>query len=323
MDPLLSVVIPTYNCKSYLGECLGSVLEQLPKNYELIVVDDGSTDGTVRQLSSYNGKFDNLTIVYCEHKGASGARNTGLKMASGKYITFVDCDDCIRDGFFEDSRELLKTDADLYIFGIERVLMNGNSELWTVKDKLYTGISSFADDYIRKRNLMIYSNCNKFYKRRIIEETELCFDENLGFGEDRLFNFRYLTRCDRIVTSALVMLCYIERSALSMSTKYVPQFFERILMLHKAKTECMLALSKGTTPEERKNFVACDLCREIDNTIERFSIHPQEIEENLPGINKVVFGGSDPEIEAWYDIPTARRKALEKLKKTIIDTREV
>ena len=106
MDPLLSVVIPTYNCKSYLGECLGSVLEQLPKNYELIVVDDGSTDGTVRQLSSYNGKFDNLTIVYCEHKGASGARNTGLKMASGKYITFVDCDDCIRDGFFEDSREL-------------------------------------------------------------------------------------------------------------------------------------------------------------------------------------------------------------------------
>ncbi len=154
MDTVLSVIIPTYNCETYLDECLGSVLGQLPADYELIVVDDGSTDGTVSKLASYNGKYNNLRFVCCEHKGASGARNTGLEMAKGKHITFVDCDDCIRDGFFAESRKLLKTDADLYIFGIERIFMNGNSELWTVKDKVYSDISAFADDYIRKRNLI-------------------------------------------------------------------------------------------------------------------------------------------------------------------------
>ena len=100
MDTVLSVIIPTYNCETYLDECLGSVLGQLPADYELIVVDDGSTDGTVSKLASYNGKYNNLRFVCCEHKGASGARNTGLEMAKGKHIIFVDCDDCIRDGFF-------------------------------------------------------------------------------------------------------------------------------------------------------------------------------------------------------------------------------
>ncbi len=323
IDTVLSVIIPTYNCETYLGECLDSVQGQLPADYELIVVDDGSTDGTVSQLASYNGKYNNLRSVFCEHKGASGARNAGLKMAKGKYLTFIDCDDCIRDGFFAESRKLLKSDADLYIFGIERVLMNGNSEFWTVKDKVYSDISAFADDYIRKRNLMIYSNCNKFYKRSIIEESGLFFDENIGFGEDRLFNFRYLKRSDRIVTSSLIMLRYIQRYAESMSARYVPDYLGRIIMLHKAKTDCVLALSKGTSPDERRDFVACDLCREIDKTIERFSMNPQEIEENLPRINELVFGDSAPEIEAWYDIPEVRRDSLEKLKQTIINTREV
>lgn len=323
MDPVISVIIPTYNCESYLDECLGSVLGQLPPDCELIVVDDGSTDNTVCRLTSYNGQYNNLRIVCCEHKGASGARNTGIKMAKGEYLTFVDCDDCIRDGFFEESRKLLKSGADLYIFGIERLLMNGNSEFWTVKDMVYSDISAFADDYIRKRNLMIYSNCNKFYKKSIIENSGFCFDENLGFGEDRLFNFRYLAECDCIETSSLIMLRYIQRCALSMSQKYVPYFFERLLMLHKAKTECFLALSKGTTPDERKDFVAYDLCREIENTIERFSINPQEREENLPRINELVFGASAPVPEAWYDRPETRRGLLKKLKKTITDTIEV
>ncbi|MBQ3426432.1 MAG: glycosyltransferase family 2 protein [Clostridia bacterium] len=323
MNPVLSVIIPTYNCESFLDECLGSVLWQLPPDHELIIVDDGSTDRTVSQLTAYDGKSDNLTIVCCEHKGAAGARNTGLKMAKGEYLTFLDCDDCIRDGFFAESRKLLKMDADLYIFGIERVLMNGNSEFWTVKDKVYPDISAFADDYIRKRNLMIYSNCNKFYKRKIIEEFGICFDEDIEFGEDRLFNFRYIAGCDRIVTSSLVMLRYIQRCVGSMSAKHVPDFFERIIMLHKAKTECLLALSKGTSADERKDFVVCDLCREIENTIERFGINPQEIEENLHGINELVFGSSAPEIKAWYDIPEVRRDELEKLKKRIIGTIEV
>jgi len=323
MQPMLSIIIPTYNRESCLDECLGSVLDQLPCDYELIVVDDGSADGTVKRLAGYDGKYDNLHILCCAHKGASGARNTGLKAASGKYITFVDCDDCIRDGFLEESRRLLKTNSDLYIFGIEQVQMNGKTDLWTVKDSLYNDISAFADDYIRKRNLMIYSNCNKFYRRSIIEELDLRFDEGVEFGEDRLFNYRYLIGCSRIETSSLIMLRYMRRYEKSMSTKYVPHFFERIMLLHRAKTECFLALSKGTSREERRDFAACDLCREIGNTIARFGAEPREKEDNLPAVNELVFGTQAPETEVWYDIPRIREEALEGLKKRIIDTIEV
>jgi len=99
MEFLLSVIIPTYNCKEYLDATLGSVLQQLPEDEELIIVDDGSTDGTREMLSSYEGRQPNLRVFRREHRGASGARNAGLDEARGRYITFLDCDDQMREEF--------------------------------------------------------------------------------------------------------------------------------------------------------------------------------------------------------------------------------
>ena len=320
----ISVIIPTYNCNSCLDECLVSVLNQMDEEMELIVVDDGSTDGTVEKLAlhkdKFKDKFNNLRIEFCEHKGASGARNTGLDWASGKYVTFVDCDDCIRQGFFKESREMLKTDRDLYIFGIERVYMNGKSEYWTVNDKVYSDVSDFADDFVRKTKLMLYSNCNKFYKRSIIEKIALRFDENEIFGEDRLFNFHYIMNINSVITSSKIMLRYVQRYAESMSTKHIPNFFDQIMMLHNAKIKSLFGLSKGTTAEEKRSYAAYDLCREIENTIERFPVHPQEIEENLPEINKIVFAGSEPENGMWYSIPEIRKAALDRLQNIYVYT---
>ncbi len=167
MEPLLSIIIPTYNCEGFVREGIESVLCQMPVDYELIIVDDGSGDGTARILASYEGLRSDLHVIFCEHKGASAARNTGLGIATGRYVTFMDCDDCIRDGFFEKSRPLLDNDADLYIFGIERIPLEGNNEFWTVRDRYYETVSDFADEYIRTRKLLVYSNCNKFYRRSI------------------------------------------------------------------------------------------------------------------------------------------------------------
>ena len=74
---LLSIIVPTYNCEAYLEEGLDSILSQMPEDYELIIVDDGSTDGTRQKLAAYEGRQVNLQICYAEHRGASGARNTG------------------------------------------------------------------------------------------------------------------------------------------------------------------------------------------------------------------------------------------------------
>ena len=297
MTPLFSIILPAYNCEAFLSQGMESVLRQLPEDGELIVVDDGSMDGTARILKQYEGSRENLRIEYAAHSGASGARNRGLSLARGEYVAFLDCDDCLQDDFLEKSRPLLDEKAGLYIFGIERVRIDGNSEFWTVRDRIYDSVSDFADEYIRTRQLLIYSNCNKFYRRSLLEEAGLRFEEGLSFGEDRLFNYRYLELLDRqeqraaVITSSMLMLRYIERDRLSQSTKYVPQYFRQAMRLHEEKMRCFLALSRGTSKEERLDFEAYDLSRETETAIERFQVHPEEREENLPEINRMVFGG--------------------------------
>ena len=297
MKTLLSIIIPTYNCEEFVHEGIEAVLRQLPEDYELIIVDDGSTDGTVQRLADYEGRQTNVRVFYGEHKGASAARNAGLDMAIGDFVGFMDCDDCIREDFFKDSSPLLVEDADLYIFGIERIHLHGNSEFWTVRDHRYDTASDFADEYIRTRQLLVYSNCNMFYRRSILNEKNLRFREDIAFGEDRLFNYYYLSHCGSIVTSSLIALRYIQRSDQSMSSKYVPNYFDQVMMLHDEKMKCFLRLSKGTDHEERMDFIAYDLSTEIERTLERFAEHPEEREENLPRINEIVFGGKfDPDV---------------------------
>ena len=287
--PLLSVIVPAYNCETYLDECLCSVLDQCGEDCEVLVVNDGSEDGTADRLSSYRND-SRVRIYFIAHQGASAARNLGLDHAAGEYVTFLDCDDCLREGFLSRSRELFRKDVDLYLFGIERVHLTGNSEFWMLQDRIYPAVCDFADAYIRQRHLLIYSNCNKFYRRSLIEEGSLRFDPGLSFGEDRLFNYRYLSRCRKIAASSLIMLRYMERSVQSMSSQHVPFFFRRVMELHQAKMKCFLSLSKGTTDEERRAFIGYDLSREVENTLNRFRQHPEEREENLPDINRLVFG---------------------------------
>lgn len=281
------MIVPAYNCESYLEECLESILCQLPDSCELIVVDDGSEDGTRRLLSSYEGRQPNLNILYEPHRGASGARNAGLDVAAGEYAVFVDCDDCLQEGFLEKSLPQTATDADLYIFGIERILLDGGGGVLLVEDRVYPAVSAFADDYIRKRNLLIYSNCNKFYRRSVIEKLGLRFDENIDFGEDRLFNYRFLEGCGAVVTSSFVMLKYMQRNLQSMSSRHIPGYFDLVMKLHRAKMDCFLKLSKGTTKEERKSFENYDINNEILKTIARFAEHPEEETENMPLIRKI------------------------------------
>ncbi len=323
----LSVVVPAYNCAAYLDECLRSVLDQLPDDCELVVADDGSDDGTAALLAGYGGTRENLRVLFCEHRGASGARNAGMDAAAGEYLSFLDCDDCLQPGFLEKCLPMLESRADLYIFGIERIVPGAAPERWTVADRAYPDVSAFADEYVRVRALMVYSNCNKFYRRSVARRLGLRFDEGVAFGEDRLFNYGFLAGCGRIETSSELMLRYIRRGPGSMSARHIPRFFENALALHRAKTHCFLSLSTGTSEEERRSFAARDLAAEIWQTLDRFAVHPGEEAENMPAVNAMVFGlcpalaeelreGGVADPAAWYRTEDGRRIVLERLRET-------
>ena len=279
----LSLIIPTYNCREYLDECLMSVINRMTDDIELIAVDDGSDDGTLDLLAPYKD-MENVKVTALEHRGASHARNAGLDIAEGSYATFMDCDDTLCEDFFKNSLPLIDRELDLYIFGFVRRYFDGKKKVQSLDNREYENISAFSDDFVRKGQMLIYSACNKFYRRDVIEENNIRFDESYAFGEDRLFNYSYLKYIDKIMTSDIIMFNYNQRSLTSMSTKTVPGYFDLAKMLHDKKVKCFLELSKGTTEEERKSFVENDLMVEIKMTIDRFDEHPNEKEENLPKI---------------------------------------
>lgn len=125
----------------------------------------------------------------------------------------------MRDDFLRDSLPLLEKNTELYILWIERFPLYGIRELLTVCDRVYPDVSAFVYEYMCIRQLIIYFNCQKFYRRSVIEKCRLRFDENMDFGEDRLFNFRYLSDYrERILISSLIMFRYIQLSIDSISS---------------------------------------------------------------------------------------------------------
>ena len=100
MHPLISVVVPVYNVEKYVKECIESILEQSFKNFELIIVNDGSTDNSLNRVLEF--KDDRIVLINQKNMGLSGARNTGIHHAKGKYITFIDSDDWISKDYLNE-----------------------------------------------------------------------------------------------------------------------------------------------------------------------------------------------------------------------------
>ncbi len=293
MNKKLSLIIPTYNCTEFLDEMLDSVLHQLPADCELILTDDGSSDRTPELLTGYEKDHSNIKVSLHTHNGVSATRNAGIDIAEGEWITFMDCDDTLREGFFENALSLLRDDTDLYIFSFERVEFIDGEELvmpLTVEDKVYVSASEFADDYVRSRHLLVYSACNKFYRKSILDTYGIRFRQGMSFGEDRLFNYDYLMHCGRVETSSIRMFRYLQRNPDSASRRSIPDYFDTIIKLHAAKMDCFLRLSEGTTQEEKSAFRSYDLSTEISRMIDRFDAHPEEKEDNLPKINRLLSG---------------------------------
>ena len=217
-------------------------------------------------------------------------------MAEGQWACFMDCDDVLKERFFENAISLVNDETDLYIFSFERVDILPDEELVSpllLSDRVYETASDFADDYVRTRHLLVYSACNKLYRKSILDRYGIRFRDGLEFGEDRLFNYDYLKQCGRVCTSSVRMFRYMQRNPESASKRSYPDYFDTIMMLHRAKMDCFLELSEGTTMTEKRAFVGYDLSTEMGRLIDRFEEHPDEKDANLPKINELLFGENE------------------------------
>lgn len=232
--PALSVIIPIYNKVDYLADCLRSIQAQTFNDYELICVDNNSTDGSIDVLRDC-GRNDNRIII-CEEKtpGAAAARNKGLDLASGRYITFIDADDYIDSSLFETYvNELDRTKADTCIIGLDHFLPEINTYLHPNQPS-FSGIKTPDDLGGELFFVTMPSVCTKAFRRELIEASELRFDTNLKTAEDVVFSFTALIRSRAICFVSKVLYHYRQHVSGSLTNQAVrrgAQAFDALKML--------------------------------------------------------------------------------------------
>ena len=204
MKPLISVIIPIYNTGDSAVKLLNKLAKQSYENLEIICVDDGSKDGSfdlvaefIRQ-SELKNKNLNMTILRQKNQGAAGARNLGLKKASGEYVTFIDSDDKVKKTHIEDLLKSLEKDPRNalsvcgYIYRRLRMQTEKNfftNEIWTgleeVNFRAYI-LSLLASDG------RMYAAINKMFRLSVIKKAKVEFPVGWDFAEDTMFVLRYL-----------------------------------------------------------------------------------------------------------------------------------
>lgn len=178
--PKVSIIIPVFNVENYIEKCIKSIAQQKYKNFECIVVDDGSPDKSIEIVKSLVKNDSRFIIITKENGGLSSARNEGIENATGEYILFVDSDDYIDTDLLSTTvSSIVKYDADICMFGLRYVDENG-ATLDTVKNNSTSDY--FEKDFLITENIVFNVACNKLYRRSVFNEIR--FDENILSYED-------------------------------------------------------------------------------------------------------------------------------------------
>lgn len=190
--PLISFVIPVYNVETYLRDCLESIVRQNFKDFEVCIVNDGSTDGSGDICDEYKAYYPNLfKLKHQPNQGVSVARNSAIEMATGKYIWFVDADDYILNGSLNYISEILSCSlCETLFFG----------------DVPFDGTASVECELVKNRESYLFNNhcfCNPLmiFNRKIIANNDIKFPTGIRMGEDLEFQLNYLIHSYKIATT--------------------------------------------------------------------------------------------------------------------------
>lgn len=221
----VSVIMPVYNSKEYLPTAIDSILNQDYENFELLLVDDGSSDGSEKICDMYAKQHENVIAFHKKNGGICNARNFGLNKAKGTYIMFCDNDDIFLPGAIKDNIEYAKQyDADIVRYSRRRVHV-GDGE--STEEKFIYGYDfsvlegkDVVKNYSIMRNISSGIWCS-LYRRSIIEEHGICFREDFKSGfEDMYFNIEYSRYIEKAVLNPHVYYHWIQRDHHSTSKKY-------------------------------------------------------------------------------------------------------
>lgn len=254
-SPQISVIIPIYNAASYLHSCVDCVLAQDFVDFELLLVDDGSKDISVRICDEYAEKDKRVKVFHKENGGVSSARNVGLDNACGEWVTFVDADDLLCPGYLSEYSKHFDIDADLYIQGFEDSegnILCYDKHYWT-GDGIACKLKCLEE---KQLNRFVW---NKLFRVSIIKTFSIRFDENITMLEDLLFVYQYLFYAKSVLNLAVTNYFYSRHATSASFQKH--KFSSWNLLLDKFD-EVFLILSEKDREyalEQQKTFFLLSL----------------------------------------------------------------
>jgi len=251
--PFLSIIVPVYNKVSYIDACIVSILDQTYSDFELILVDDGSTDGSEDRCDHY-GKIDNrVVVIHQENMGVSVARNNGLAKCTGKYIGFVDSDDTLEKDMYELLiRNAVNYGSDISICGIMRIHGNHVKNRTNEKDVYVYGTEEGLLEVLT--GLFDMSANNKIFKSEIAQSVQ--FEGK--FKEDLLYNVRIFLKAGRIVFQNISKYIYTLRENSVSVRKFSIRDMEG-LMIDRQIIELVSGRNEKIIQEAQKNFFVQNL----------------------------------------------------------------
>lgn len=211
MNPLISIIVPVYNAESTLNRCVDSVVNQKFTDWELLLVDDGSSDFSGNICDEYVSRNNRIRVFHKDNQGVSSARNLGLRNAVGQWILFLDSDDYFLDDALN-LNYLYEISEDLIVFSYN-ILKDGNQTSFILKDSVINDnneLEKFIEN--RLQNKILKVPWGKLFKRSLLQD--LSFDEKIKVGEDFLFVLNYLfkIRSCRLISKSLYVYTEFENN---------------------------------------------------------------------------------------------------------------
>ena len=237
--PQISVIVPVYKAEDYLCRCVDSLLAQTFQDYEILLIDDGSPDGSGQICDEYARLDHRIKVVHKSNGGVSSARNEGIKNASGEWITFIDSDDYIDPSYLKDFG-LDQLNADIYLQGYKVKQDNkiiAEHSFSTRKNDFYSTEQLYIEG---ESNDILNSPVCKLFHSPIIKLHNIFFDTNISYGEDHLFVLEYLYYAQRIAVSPAMSYYYVFCNNSSLTRRIVP--YQELLYYLKSARELQINL---------------------------------------------------------------------------------
>lgn len=266
----LSLIIPVYNAERYIEDTISAVVNQtIFPNVEVIIVNDGSSDDTESICEKYVKDYENIKLITQNNMGGSEARNSGLRVATGNYVTFLDADDFVEADLYEKELQLIKDNsADIGVVDFKKVHDDGTIVKYR-KNYVRTwngDNSSIIKDFLS--GIIGNQVVDKIFSKAIING--LSFSGKYKIGEDMLFMYQALERAEKVVMdTSIADYHYIVRSDSAMTGKFDEKYFDPVIISE-------IILDSCAYEKELKHYAQAHLIHEICKSCEYIYRHKAE-----------------------------------------------